>query len=102
MMARKKEIFSKRDAPKPADELTEEQWSGANSRVENNLELGLSYLIKSPCRDCLSRDELPGCIEGCEIISSINEVLANQISVYISPDLTEAYDIPNEVIEQIG
>lgn len=33
-------------------------------------------LIKSPCRECVRREEFPGCMEECRIIDQIQSILA--------------------------
>jgi hypothetical protein len=45
----------------------------------HNFDFDIGYLVKSPCRDCLNRDDLPNCIQGCEILDKIQTVLADSI-----------------------
>ncbi len=67
----------------------------------NVFDFEIGYLVKSPCRDCVSRAELPECVEGCGILDQIQSVLADSIPSEKSLSTMETYDIPDEVLEQI-
>ena len=64
-------------------------------------EFDIGYLVKSPCRDCTTRDKLPNCIQGCEILDQIQTVLADSIPSETSFSPAETFDVPAEVLEQI-
>ena len=68
---------------------------------ENSFDFDIGYLVKSPCRDCTTRDNLPDCIQGCDILDKIQTVLADSIpsEACISP--VDTYDVPAEILEQI-
>ena len=63
---------------------------------ENNFDFDIGYLVKSPCRD-----NLPDCIQGCEILDQIQTVLADSIPSEASISPAETYDVPAEVLDQI-
>jgi hypothetical protein len=69
---------------------------------ENNyFDFDIGYLVKSPCRDCLTRDKLPDCVEGCEILDRIQTILADSIPSEQNYSPAEAFDVPSEILEQI-
>jgi hypothetical protein len=65
-----------------------------------NSEIG--YLVKSPCKDCGIREDLPECIQGCEILGQIQTILAHSIPSEKNISEFETYDVPTEVLEQIS
>ena len=67
----------------------------------HSFDFDIGYLVKSPCRDCVSREVLPNCIEGCEILDQIQSVLADSIPSETSISPVDTYDVPAEVLEQI-
>lgn len=72
------------------------------STSENyNFDFDIGYLVKSPCRDCVTQDKLPDCIQNCEILDKIQHVLADSISSETSISQLETYDVPAEILEQI-
>ena len=60
------------------------------------------YLVKSPCRDCGTREDLPECIQGCEILDQIQTILAGSIASEKSISALETYDVPTGVLVQIS
>jgi hypothetical protein len=50
------------------------------NRSKFDFEIG--YFIKSPCRDCDSRKEFPGCFEECVMLDKVRTVLAESISCF--------------------
>jgi len=40
----------------------------------------IGYFIKSPCRECNTRERFPECIEECSILDKIQTTLASGIS----------------------
>ena len=67
----------------------------------HSFDFDIGYLVKSPCRDCTSREVLPTCIEGCKILDQIQTVLADSIPSETSISPVDTYDVPAEVLEQI-
>ncbi len=67
----------------------------------HSFDFDIGYLVKSPCRDCVSREDLPTCVEGCEILDQIQTVLADSIPSESSISPVDTYDVPAEVLEQI-
>jgi hypothetical protein len=47
-------------------------------RYRFDFEVG--YLIKSPCRECLRDNHLPGCAYDCVVLEKIQTILAESIS----------------------
>ena len=68
---------------------------------ENSFDFDIGYLVKSPCRDCTTRDNLPDCIQGCDILDKIQTVLADSIPSEASISPVETYDVPAEILDQI-
>jgi hypothetical protein len=67
----------------------------------HSFDFDIGYLVKSPCRDCANRTNLPNCINDCEILDQIQTVLADSIPSEASISPAETYDIPAEILEQI-
>ncbi len=67
----------------------------------HSFDFDIGYLVKSPCRDCTSREALPTCIEGCKILDQTQTVLADSIPSETSISPVDTYDVPAEVLEQI-
>ena len=68
----------------------------------NSFDFEIGYLVKSPCKDCNNRKDLPECIEDCELLYQIQMILAYSIPSEKSISALEAYDVPNTVIEHIS
>ncbi len=66
-----------------------------------NFDFDIGYLVKSPCRDCITREKLPECIQDCKILDQIQTVLADSIPSETSISPVETFDVPAEVLEQI-
>ena len=47
---------------------------------KNKFDLETSYLAKSPCRDCASESNLPGCSDNCRTLSQVQTLLAGTLS----------------------
>ena len=67
----------------------------------NSFDFDIGYLVKSPCRDCVSREELHNCVEGCETLDQIQTILADSIHSETSISPVDTYDVPSDVLEQI-
>lgn len=46
----------------------------------HKFDFNISYLEKSPCRDCASKNNLPDCSDNCRTLSQIQAVLAGVTS----------------------
>jgi hypothetical protein len=46
----------------------------------NRFDFDVGYLVKSPCRQCPSRNKFPGCLEQCTLIDHVQRLLAAGIS----------------------
>ena len=68
---------------------------------ENSFDFDIGYLVKSPCRDCTTRDNLPDCVQGCDILDKIQTILADSIPSEASISPVETYDVPADILEQI-
>jgi hypothetical protein len=68
---------------------------------ENNFDFDIGYLVKSPCRDCTTRGNLPDCIQGCDILDKIQTVLADSIPSEASISPVETYDVPADILDQL-
>ena len=68
----------------------------------NSFDFDIGYLVKSPCRDCGTREDMPECIQGCEILGQIQAILAYSIPSEKSISELETYNVPTEVLEQIS
>ena len=67
----------------------------------HNFDFDIGYLVKSPCRDCITKDSLPDCIKGCQILDQIQTVLADSIPSEASFSPVETYTVPTDVLDQI-
>ena len=67
----------------------------------HNFDFDIGYLVKSPCRDCTTSDNLPDCFQGCQILDQIQSVLADSIPSERTISPVDTYDIPSDVLEQI-
>jgi hypothetical protein len=47
--------------------------------VKPKFDFEIGYLIKSPCKDCVTRDRFPDCIDDCRLIDDIHNVLAHGV-----------------------
>ena len=67
----------------------------------HNFDFDIGYLVKSPCRDCITRETLPDCIQGCQILDQIQTVLADSIPSETNFSPTETFDVSPDILEQI-
>ena len=51
-----------------------------SSTVKHQFDFEIGYLIKSPCRECIDRDDFPHCAEDCNLLEKIHAVMMGQIS----------------------
>lgn len=40
----------------------------------------VGYLTKSPCRDCMKKEDFPRCIDGCSTLDEIHTILSEAVS----------------------
>lgn len=40
----------------------------------------IGFLVKSPCRECENREDLPECSEECAVLDKIHNVLSHTVS----------------------
>jgi len=40
----------------------------------------IGYLVKSPCKECLYRDNLPKCTDECSLLDRIQVILSRGVS----------------------
>lgn len=59
--------------------------------LRNKFDFEVGYLIKSPCKGCLRREEFPGCIDRCATLDEIQTILAQGISCSRSVSDAESY-----------
>ena len=52
----------------------------SNSQFNYRFDFEIGYLVKSPCRDCENRVEIPECIDDCRILDEIHSLLAESVS----------------------
>ena len=57
----------------------------------NSFDFEIGYIVKSLCRDCVTREDLPECIQGCEILKQIQTILADSIPSQKSISGLETY-----------
>jgi len=46
----------------------------------HRFDFDIGYLVKSPCRECVGRDQFPDCMDACPPLDKIRSVLANSVS----------------------
>lgn len=66
-----------------------------------NFDFNVGYLVKSPCKECATRESFPGCMDDCEILEQIQNALSESISCANNFSVTETYDVPMNVLEQL-
>jgi hypothetical protein len=67
----------------------------------HNFDFNIGHLVKSPCKECPTREKLPSCIDDCELLDQIQTVLSDSISCANNFSAAEPYDVPAQVLEQI-
>ncbi|PIP38634.1 MAG: hypothetical protein COX19_11635 [Desulfobacterales bacterium CG23_combo_of_CG06-09_8_20_14_all_51_8] len=48
--------------------------------LRNKFDFEIGYLVKSPCRECANRKDLPECSDTCGIIDKIQVILSKGVS----------------------
>jgi hypothetical protein len=48
--------------------------------LRNKFDFEIGYLVKSPCRECIYRENLPECSETCGILDKIQVILSKGVS----------------------
>ena len=67
----------------------------------HNFDFNIGHLVKSPCKDCSTRDNFPGCIEDCEVLDQIQTVLSDCVSRDNNYSVAETFDVPSQVLDQV-
>lgn len=67
----------------------------------HNFDFNVGYLVKSPCKECATRGEFPGCMDDCEILEQIQSALSDSMSSANNYSVAETFDVPMHVLEQI-
>lgn len=49
-------------------------------RFRSRFDFEVGELIKSPCKECLRREEFPHCQKDCRLIDRVQEILAETVS----------------------
>ena len=52
----------------------------ASRRPNHRFDFEIGYLVKSPCRSCVRREEFPGCDETCDTLDEIHSILCDSVS----------------------
>ena len=59
--------------------------------VEQQFDFEVGYLVKSPCRDCLRREEMPRCTERCITLDRVQRILCEATSCSRDDCSSEGY-----------
>jgi len=51
-----------------------------NIYFKYRFDFDIGYLVRSPCKGCEERDQVPRCIESCEILDRIHAAMSEGIS----------------------
>ena len=68
---------------------------------DKSFDFDVGYLVKSPCKGCISHRKFPECMDGCELLDRVQSALSDSISSVHSFSAVESFDVPLEVLEQI-
>jgi len=66
-----------------------------------NFDFDVGHLVKSPCKECSTREAFPGCMEDCKVLDQIQTVLSDSISCANNYSVAEPFDVPSQVLDQI-
>ena len=67
----------------------------------HNFDFNIGHLVKSPCKDCSTRGNFPGCIEDGEVLDQIQTVLSDSVSSANNYSVAETFDVPSQVLDQV-
>ena len=67
----------------------------------HSFDFNVGYLVKSPCKECATREAFPGCMEDCNILEQIQSALSDSMSSANNYSVAETFDVPMQVLEQI-
>lgn len=68
---------------------------------DHNFDINVGHLVKSPCKECEIRESFPTCIDDCQILEQIQSALADSMSTANNFSVSETYDVPMHVLEQL-
>ena len=63
------------------------------NNYRHRFDFDIGYLVKSPCRECIDRDQFPGCMDTCYPLNRIHAALANSICCSRSSTAMESHAI---------
>ncbi len=61
--------------------------------IRNKFDFEIGYLIKSPCRECERLEDIPECVDDCEIIDNIQSTLVGAVSSSKSHATAESFTV---------
>jgi len=50
------------------------------NKFNHRFDFEIGYLMKSPCKECDKHDDFPACMESCELIDEIHDILSESVS----------------------
>lgn len=68
---------------------------------DKSFDFDVGYLVKSPCKGCVSHRNFPNCMDGCDLLDRVQSALSDSISSVHSFSAAESFDVPMDVLEQI-
>ena len=68
---------------------------------DQNFDINVGHLVKSPCKECEIRESFPTCIDDCQILEQIQSALADSMSTANNYSVAETFDVPMHVLEQL-
>ncbi len=71
------------------------------SSEKHSFDFNVGYLVKSACKECETRESLPGCMDECNILEQIQGALSDSMSSANNYSVAETFDVPMHVLEQI-
>lgn len=64
---------------------------------QHRYDFEVGYLVKSPCRECENRPNLPECAETCPILDAIHEILIGCVPSSKNVSTLESYALSQEI-----
>lgn len=66
----------------------------------SRFDFDIGFLIKSPCRECWRKDQLPACSHACEQIDRVQTILAHSVLSTRSYSSLEAFAVHLETVRK--
>lgn len=60
---------------------------------KKRFDFDIGYLVKSPCRDCVTRSQFPACMAACPVLDNVQRKLARGVCSTQSPSALESYAV---------